>query len=220
MGEAARMLDVTLATLRRWEAENKIIALRTPGGHRRFERSQVLRLMGVRLDAPGAGSGTGSPPVEAHYVRVSGSSGQEGSLAQQRQLLASTAHGDVVAVYSDRASGLSEKRPGLQRLLRDAAAGRFALVRVTHKDRLARFGVGWLEQLLNAHGVALEVLDDERTKSPHEELLADFMSLVASFSGRLYRLRGHADQRKLLTRASEVIDGAAQQRASAGAGQR
>ena len=77
---------------------------------------------------------------------------------------------------------------------------------MTHKDRLARFGVAWLEQLLNAHGVALEVLDDARTKSPHEELLADFMSLVASFSGRLYRLRGHADQRKLLTQAREVID--------------
>lgn len=52
--------------------------------------------------------------------------------------------GGRVAVFRDRASGLRESRPGLDRLLKRAAAGEFTQVRVTHRDRLARFGAAWL----------------------------------------------------------------------------
>lgn len=45
IGEAARILGVSLDTLRRWEAEGKIVAVRTPGGQRRFHRAEVDRLL-------------------------------------------------------------------------------------------------------------------------------------------------------------------------------
>ncbi len=37
--KAAKQLGVCLATLRRWEAERKIGAIRTPGGQRRLTHS-------------------------------------------------------------------------------------------------------------------------------------------------------------------------------------
>jgi len=119
-------------------------------------------------------------------VRVSGSSGQESSLAAQETELRSTSSGTVVAVFKDRASGLRESRPGLDRLLRRAAAGEFTHVRVTHADRLARFGACWLTQILLHHEVQVEVLHAKGTAGGMEELLDDFMALVATFAGRLY----------------------------------
>jgi excisionase family DNA binding protein len=45
-GEAAAMFRVDRRTLARWAKEGKITSIRTPGGHRRFRESEVLRLLG------------------------------------------------------------------------------------------------------------------------------------------------------------------------------
>jgi predicted site-specific integrase-resolvase len=110
----------------------------------------------------------------------------------------------VVAVFKDKASGLRESRPGLDRLLK-AAAGEFTVVRVTHHDRLARFGTGWLQALLARDGVSVEVLHPEGSAGGVEELLADFVSLVAVFAGRMYGIRGREAKRRLLTAAGEGV---------------
>ncbi len=52
---------------------------------------------------------------------------------------------EVVSVYKDKGSGLNVKRSGLTKLLKVAKSGEFDMVYVTHVDRLARFGVPWLE---------------------------------------------------------------------------
>jgi putative resolvase len=61
--------------------------------------------------------------------------------------------------------------------------GSVTVVRVTHEDRLARFGVGWLAHLLAVHGVILDVL--LQRLGGWEELLEDVGSLVIVFAGRL-----------------------------------
>lgn len=45
VGEAAEILEVSTQTLRRWEKAGAITALRTPGGQRRFRRSDVDALI-------------------------------------------------------------------------------------------------------------------------------------------------------------------------------
>lgn len=42
--------------------------------------------------------------------------------------------------------------------------------------------------------------------SAEQELMNDFMSLIASFSGKFYRLRGYTQQKQLLTQAEHNID--------------
>lgn len=42
--QAARLLGVGPATVRRWAAEGKITAVRTLGGHRRFAPEEIERV--------------------------------------------------------------------------------------------------------------------------------------------------------------------------------
>ena len=63
-----------------------------------------------------------------------------------------TATGTVARVFRDRASGLREDRPGLEKMLSAAADRQVTVVRVTHEDRLARFGAGRLRRLLAESG--------------------------------------------------------------------
>jgi len=47
VSEAARILNITPRTLRRWCKNGFAHALRTPTNHRRFTRSEVERLAGI-----------------------------------------------------------------------------------------------------------------------------------------------------------------------------
>lgn len=44
VGDVARLLGVSVPTIRRWEAEGKISGTRTLGGQRRFTRAEVERV--------------------------------------------------------------------------------------------------------------------------------------------------------------------------------
>lgn len=46
VGDAARLLGVSVKTIRRWEASGKISGRRTPGGQRRFRLSGINELLG------------------------------------------------------------------------------------------------------------------------------------------------------------------------------
>lgn len=48
IGQAAEILDVTVETLRRWEAEGRIAMERTKGGQRRVPLTEVRRLVDAR----------------------------------------------------------------------------------------------------------------------------------------------------------------------------
>jgi DNA (cytosine-5)-methyltransferase 1 len=45
IGEAARLLDLSVDTLRRWDWEGRFRAHRTTGGHRRYRLDEVQRLV-------------------------------------------------------------------------------------------------------------------------------------------------------------------------------
>jgi hypothetical protein len=81
----------------------------------------------------------------------------------------------------------------------------FTVVRVVWRDRLARFGVAWIERYLSVCGVSVEALHDRGDMSLLEELMDDFMALLASFSGRFYQLRSKRNQQRLLDAASERL---------------
>ncbi|MFC3576484.1 IS607 family transposase [Streptomyces yaanensis] len=205
---AARRVGVHPGTLRLWANEGRVPVVWV-GRERRFSIEALDALMG---------SAASAVRREALYVRVSGTSGQESSLAAQEAELRASASGVVVAVFRDRASGLRESRPGLDRLLKRAAAGEFTHVRVTHRDRLARFGASWLIEVLAHRRVAVEVLHAKGTAGGMEELLDDFMSLVATFAGRMYGLRSREARRRLLAEAGERIGAAAAGTGSGGPG--
>lgn len=44
IGEAARLLGVSVDTIRRWDAEGKVRCVRTPGGRRQVSMDEIRRL--------------------------------------------------------------------------------------------------------------------------------------------------------------------------------
>ena len=46
--EASKLLGVTKRTLRNWEKAGKIKPFRTLGGHRRYDREELLKIMKVK----------------------------------------------------------------------------------------------------------------------------------------------------------------------------
>ena len=55
LGEASRLLGVDPDTLRRWADEGRVPAFTTPGGHRRFERRALERMIASRRTGPVGG---------------------------------------------------------------------------------------------------------------------------------------------------------------------
>ena len=190
--DAAELIGCSADTLRRASDRGVLPVLRSTGrGDRRYRESDLWAYIGANSQADVRDR------VEAHYVRVSGSD-QKTSLADQKTLLATSATGPVFKVYSDVGSGLNSSRKQLTQLMADAKEGKFTVVRVTYADRLTRFGLEYLQAYFTLCDVELEILEDKRFKSSHEELTDDLLSLIASFSGKFYKMRSVENKRKVV----------------------
>lgn len=191
--EAANLIGVSASALRTYTNQGRIVSTRNPAGQRVYTQASIDEFLG-----------TNSP--SEHIVFYVRSSDNDKTKISNQVVLLTERFGEPLKVYKDNASGLSEKRPGLNSLLTAAEKGKFDTVVVTQKDRLTRFGFIYLEKLLASHGVKIIVLGEEGEKSLQEELLQDFMSLLASFSGKVYRLRGYEQRKLLLKTAGERLE--------------
>ena len=79
---------------------------------------------------------------------------------------------------------VKDARPKLMKLLTDSSV---TLIVVEHKDRLARFGFNYIEQLLKQQDRRIEVIN--LTEAGKEDLVQDFVSIITSFCARLYGQR-------------------------------
>jgi excisionase family DNA binding protein len=82
LGQASRLLGVDPDTLRRWADEGRVPAFTTLGGHRRFERRALERLVAARrTGVPGALAGVGDTTgrLNAAYRRRYGELHGEGA---------------------------------------------------------------------------------------------------------------------------------------------
>lgn len=198
MSKAAKRLGIHPMTLRQWANDGKI-PFTWVGRERRFSSVDVENMK------RGSDLATSRPRREVLYVRISGSSGQDSSLEAQEAELRATATGEIVKVVRDRGSGLKENRPGLNRVLAMVSDGSVTVVRVTHEDRLARFGVGWLKRLFAVYGVTVEVLYPKKLGG-RDELLEDFIALVTTFAGRLYGMRSAENRKRLLVESGQCSE--------------
>ena len=54
IGQVAKQLNVTVKTLRLWDEEGKLVAVRTPGRHRRYRESHIEKFISIfiEIDTP------------------------------------------------------------------------------------------------------------------------------------------------------------------------
>lgn len=172
--KAVAELGLTANTLRKYADDGLIPVLRNAGGQRLFDVDTYLR------------RSAGASVVL--YGRVS-STQQRDDLARQIERLRQAY--PEAEVIQDIGSGLNFKRKGLRSLLERLLRGDKLRVVVSHRDRLARFGIDAFQFLIEYHGGELVVLDPTVEASREAELTADLLAILQHFSCRMHGQRSH-----------------------------
>jgi len=201
IGEAAKILGITVINLREHIKAGRIQAVRTVGGHRRIPESELLELTGHPKDQ----AGEERKRTCVIYARVSSQKqAKAGNLARQVERLQRYAWEQglkVIDEVTDIGSGMSETRPGLSKIFKHAREQNLGVLLIEFRDRLARYGYRYIEEYLTLNGVEIEIKEvDEQAEVKDEdlnkELVEDLISIIYSFSGKLYGRRS-AKCRKL-----------------------
>ncbi len=184
IGEAAKLLGVSVQALQNWEVEGKIMpSHRTPGGQR---MSDLAELLGVNdLTYP-----------TLAYARVS-SSDQKKDLERQHAVLEAFCdkNGWQTEIIRDLGSGLNYHNQGLGRLLDLMVHGQMSRLVITHKDRLLRFGAEIVFRICELKGIEVVIINKSKQPSFEEELTRDVMEIMTVFCAKLYGRRSHKSKK-------------------------
>jgi len=167
LSEYAKQVGVTYKTAYQWWKAGQVDAYQLPTGTI-IVREPKATATGVAL-----------------YARVS-SADQKADVMRQMQRLRdyAAARGyQVIAEVMEIASGLNDEGPKLKKLLTDARVG---VLVVEHRDRLTRFGYGYLTTLLEHQGRRVEAVFPTDTG---DDLVDDFVAVITSMAARIYGRR-------------------------------
>jgi len=192
ISKASDMLGVCIETLRIWEDQGKISPIYTPGGHRRYKVSDIE-------EARNEISTISDSIRVAVYCRTSShEQKQKGDLERQKGRVLQHCVDKkytVVETFEEVGSGMSDSRAKLKKLFKLVEEGKIDKVVVEHKDRLCRFMFEFLVCYFESHNVEIEWMSDVLGKSYEQELVEDILSLMASFSNRIYGKRSAENKR-------------------------
>jgi putative resolvase len=203
--EASEMLGISTETLRNWERDNKITPTYTTGGHRRFPRIEIEKLAGTYQEP--------SVPVQqnrtAIYCRVSShEQKQKGDLERQVGRMTTEAlkrNYSIISVFDEVGSGMNDNRKKLQKLFEFVESKSIDIVLVEHKDRLSRFCFNYLVSYFSSYGVRIEMVDEILSKGFENELVEDILSLMASFSAKIYGRRSSQNRKKAIEKVESNV---------------
>ena len=170
ISQYARKFNVTTRTVWNWVYQGKV----------KYERDKTNHVLIIDDEDPHALQHV------AVYARVSSHENKSNLDSQADRLVKfCTVNGYTVdKVVKEVGSGLNDERPKLEKLLTDKSIG---IIVVEHKDRLARFGVNYIEKLLSLDGRKIIIVNN--TESERDDLMQDFVSIITSFCARLYGIR-------------------------------
>lgn len=164
----AKLNKVTYRTVWNWVKDGKLATIKTETG-----RLLIIEPETTQLSV-------------AIYCRVSSSENKQNLETQKQRLIDyCCAKGyQVSKVITEIGSGLNDNRPKLESLLLDRTIN---LIVVEHKDRLARFGLNYIEKLLELDNRKIEIVNIPANDT--SDLIQDFVSIITSFTARLYGQR-------------------------------
>ncbi|MFM7277459.1 MAG: IS607 family transposase [Microcystis aeruginosa] len=183
--EASDLLGVSVKTLRRWEQQGKISSIRTPGGHRRFRRQDLLQ------------SGQATPSIIG-YARVNRPE-QKPQLDTQIKALEYFCHqqGQPFEILIDIGDGVSYNRPNFMRLVEMICRGEVKSLVLTHAETVSRFSHDFILGLCSLFKIQVILLNQPHESIAAEDLVDDLQALVTICYNRLYPLHNPAHQQLL-----------------------
>lgn len=196
IGEAAKVLGVSISTLRRWEKEGTLIPESTTSKHRRYDLAKLKPAIFHQEDTR----------KTVAYARVS-SHDQKADLERQKQVLElyCAKQGWTFEIVSDLGSGMNYQKKGLKRLLNAIVDDKVGRLVLTHKDRLLRFGAELVFAICEIKSVPVIILNQGEDTTFEEDLAKDVLEIITVFSARLYGSRSRKSQ-KIIEGVKKVID--------------
>ena len=181
ISDFAKRVNISISTLRRWDASGELTAKRRSSGHRFYDESHVRQALCLT-------------PEEMRktvvYCRVS-SAGQKDDLKSQVEAMEKYCLSAGVAVddwVQEVGGGMNFERKKFLELIDGIVKGEIKHLLIAHKDRLVRFGFDLIFHLAKKNGCKIEVVNQE-SLSPQQEMVEDLLSIVHTFSCRLYGMR-------------------------------
>lgn len=171
--------QITSQTLYNWRKSNKITFVRLPSGRIVYELPEGRNQPSKKI---------------AIYGRVSNTK-QKDDLIRQMQILRAfvASNGNVIDYeFSDIASGMNDDRTDFNRMLSLCVEEKIKTIYVTYKDRLTRFGFGYIEKFLALHGCEIVVINATTEEDFQQELTQDLVSVIHHFSMKMYSARRKA----------------------------
>jgi putative resolvase len=198
--KASELLGVSILTLKLWEDESRLRPVRTKGNHRRYRLSDIESYQGTTKE--------NVENIICVYARVSSNEQkQKGDLDRQKlRLLEYCSEKEYIAkyVFDEVGSGMNDARPKLHKLFELVSTKKISKVVVEHKDRLTRFNFLVYKTFFDSYGVKIEFMEEVLSKSYENELVEDMLSLLASFSAKIYSKRGAENRKKRKDKVSET----------------
>ena len=193
--DAMHFLNVSKSTLHRWDKQGKLVPIRTIGKHRRYRLCDLQKFAGIDSET------VDDKQTDIRVVTYSRCSStdqkQHGDIERQsmRNVEYAVKKGyNIVEIIKDCGSGINDKRKGFMKLCNLVVSHKIDRVIIEHKDRLTRFQYNLIEFFFNNNGVEIEIIDKKET-TYQDELVNDMMMLLASFSGKLYSMRGKQNKK-------------------------
>jgi len=175
--EVCQKLGISYRTLQSYVKKGYIKPIVLQSGKWRFREEDVERLMGIIRKRK-----------VILYARVSSNTQKDDLVNQVKYLEENVKEYDQV--ITDVGSSLNMKRRGFVKLLSMILNNEVSKVIIAYPDRLVRFGFEILEEVCKAHNCELVALNRE-DKTPEQELVEDLISILVSFSGKLYGMGSH-----------------------------
>ena len=184
----AKLLGVSIQTVRNWATAGKISYHRLPdSGARRYSVQDAINILNSAKQAGGD-----VDDKKVFYCRVSTPT-QKKFLDNQIQS-ARKSHPDY-EIVSDVGSGLNFKRKGLRSLLERSMQGKLREVRISHKDRLCRIAFDLMQWIFEKNGCKV-VVDNETDGSDRDEFCEDLLSVITVFAARSNGARSYIGKKR------------------------
>ena len=181
--EASKLLGVSTRTIQRWDKQGLIKVVRTPKGRRRIPLSEIKRILSQTINDRRA----------VIYARVSSQKqNNDGNLGRQveRILKYAKEHNyEVVKIFKDTASGINDKRKNFWKMIQFIKENQIPYLIVEFEDRLTRFGIEYIKALLEEYGTQIVIIENKMTKDKTQELVEDLITIITSFTARIYGAR-------------------------------
>lgn len=188
-GELAKMLNLTTRTVQKYCQNGLIDDFMSETNRRYITKDSVIKyLLANNLLIED------NTRIDVIYARVSTHKQKNrGDLERQVDKIkayAADKNPKNLSIHTDVASGLNDNRKELSKLLKMIMDNKVDRVFVLYKDRLTRFGFNYLKLLCSGHGTEIVIVsEDTSDKTIEEELAEDIISIIHSFSGKLYGMR-------------------------------